>query len=179
MRLFELLCLTDLAGLIPFEEWKSLYKSWIRREYDEDFTTVRLWAKKVLHKKDYIDINSVLYSHTAHFPRNIQSNIIYSIRNRHLIHSYLVVLVWVLVWFWFWFIFLHTFPDVGQVPLQLGDIDRSSGSLGSQGQKNESVKRNQPLTAHSFPLVVAYHDNLIGLHWGKGTYWDLHSSWDG
>ena len=90
MRMFELLCLTDLAGLIPFDDkWKLLYVSWLKRENDEyiDFTTVRLWAKKVLHKKDYLDINSVLYSHTAHFPRNIQNDIILSIRNRRLIHT--------------------------------------------------------------------------------------------
>lgn len=90
MRKFELLCLGDLAGIIPFEaEWKPLYKSWIRREHDPylDFKTVRIWAKKALHKKDYLDINSILYRNTAHFPKDVQTNIIYSVRNRHLIPS--------------------------------------------------------------------------------------------
>ena len=86
MREFELLCLGDLAGLIPFEDWNVLYKSWVKREYDQhlDFETVRKWAKKTLHRRDYIDINSILYTHTAHFPRNVQTDIVFSIRNRHL-----------------------------------------------------------------------------------------------
>ena len=44
----------------------------------------------------------------------------------------------------------------------------------------ERVGQAEPTaTAHSFPLVVAYHDNLVGLQWGEGTRWDFNSSWDG
>ena len=86
LREFELQCLSDLAGIIPFEErWKPLYVSWLKRENDDyiDFRIVRMWAKKVLKRKDFIDINSVLYRYTAHFPEAIRSSVIFSIKHRH------------------------------------------------------------------------------------------------
>ena len=85
LRLFELLCLTDLAGLISFDDkWKPLYVSWLKRENDEyiDFKIICLWVKKALKRRDFIDVNSVLYKNTEHFPKSVQTSIIYSIQNK-------------------------------------------------------------------------------------------------
>ena len=83
-REFELMCLSDLARTLNYDDkWKPLYKTWLKKEYSEiiNYDIVKIWVRNVLERKHFLDIDSVLYTNTNHFPKNIQKDIIYTIKN--------------------------------------------------------------------------------------------------
>jgi hypothetical protein len=93
-------------------------------------------------------------------------------------------LVLVLVWFWFWFgfglFFYISLPTMGKCLYTWGVLTECRVHISRVTGPEERVGQAEPTaTAHSFPLVIAYHDNLIGFRWDKGAHWDLNSIWDG
>ena len=90
-REFELMCLSDLAGILDYEVvWKPLYRTWLNEEYHDliNYDLIKIWVKNVVQKKHFMDINSVLYGNTDHFPTHIQKNIIYTIKNKIFVQLY-------------------------------------------------------------------------------------------
>jgi len=90
-REFELMCLSDLAGIIDYEVvWKPLYRTWLKGEFYDllNYDLIKTWARHILEKKHFMDINSILYKNTSIFPRHIQKNIIYTIKDKIFVQLY-------------------------------------------------------------------------------------------